>query len=42
MPDVYLRSIEPLIVIVLAACVGKAHRLMKCDAEKRMIDEQRR
>jgi hypothetical protein len=23
-------------------CVGKAHRLMKCDSEKRMIDEQLR
>jgi hypothetical protein len=38
MPEVYLGSIEPVTAIVLG-WVGKAHRLMKCDAEKRMIDE---
>jgi hypothetical protein len=39
MPNVYLRSIEPPVTIVLAAFVGKAHRLMKCDGEIRMVDE---
>jgi hypothetical protein len=34
MLDDYLRSIEPLIAIVLATCVEKAHRLMKCGAER--------
>src|SRR5712672_1302169 len=38
MPDDYLRSIEPLIAIVLGCMRWKAHRLMKCDCEKRMIE----
>jgi hypothetical protein len=42
MPDEYLRSIELLIVIVLGCMRWKAQTLMKCDGEKRMIDEQLR
>jgi len=39
MPNDYLCSIEPPVTIVLAASVRKAHRLMKCDGENRMVDE---
>jgi hypothetical protein len=37
--DDYSCSIETLITIVLAAYVEKAHRLMKCDGERRMMDD---
>jgi hypothetical protein len=48
MPDDYRRPIEPLIAIVLGwmrwkgAQIHELQRLMKCDGERRMIDEQRR
>jgi hypothetical protein len=34
MREVYLRSLEPLVVIVLGCSHRKARRLMKCDVEK--------
>jgi hypothetical protein len=39
MTGVYLRSIEPLIVIVLGCRRRKGAQADECDAEKRMIDE---
>src|SRR5437868_15240899 len=41
MPNVYLRSIEPLSVIVLG-CMRRKGAQADGDAQKRMIDEHRR
>jgi len=42
MPGVYLRAIEPLIVIVLGCMRWKGAQADEVDAEKRMINEDRR
>jgi len=42
MPDVYLRAIEPLVVIVLGCMRRKGAQADEVRRRKKMIDEQRR